>query len=186
MATEQLHAVGRRKEAVCRVYITPGTGKWEINGGRTLGDYFPRPSLVSSIQQPFAVTDTIGGYDVQLAGVKDTDGANYTATVAEMRVTRGGALITTQYPEKRFYPVQGMPTTEAAIHQGLTRDLYFVIGDPQKDGGWAVRAYVKPFADWIWAGTLLMALGGLVSLTDRRYRAAAGASRSAPKGLPAE
>ena len=129
---------------------------------------------------------TIGGYDVQLAGVKDTDGANYTATVAEMRVTRGGALITTQYPEKRFYPVQGMPTTEAAIHQGLTRDLYFVIGDPQKDGGWAVRAYVKPFADWIWAGTLLMALGGLVSLTDRRYRAAAGASRSAPKGLPAE
>ena len=128
----------------------------------------------------------IGGYDVQLVGVKGKDGPNYTATVAEMRVTRAGALITTQFPEKRFYPVQGMPTTEAAIHQSLTRDLYFVIGDPQKKGGWAVRAYVKPFADWIWAGALMMALGGMISLTDRRYRAAAGARRSPPKALPAE
>ena len=129
---------------------------------------------------------TIGNYDVQLIGVKGNDGPNYTATVAEMRVTHAGALITTQFPEKRFYPVQGMPTTEAAIHQSLTRDLYLVIGDPQKDGGWAVRAYVKPFADWIWAGALMMALGGIISLTDRRYRAAAGARRSTPKAMPAE
>ena len=128
----------------------------------------------------------IGGYDVQLTDVKGVEGPNYQATVAEMRVTRAGALVTTQFPEKRFYPVQGMPTTEAAIHQSLTRDLYLVIGDPQKSGGWAVRAYVKPFADWIWAGALMMALGGLISLSDRRYRAAAGAKRSAAKGLPAE
>ena len=129
---------------------------------------------------------TIGDYDVQLAAVKGAEGPNYSATVAEMRVTRAGALITTQFPEKRFYPVQGMPTTEAAIHQAFTRDLYLVIGDPQKDGGWAVRAYVKPFADWIWAGALMMALGGIISLTDRRYRAAAGARRSTPKAVPAE
>ena len=128
----------------------------------------------------------IGGYDVQLASVDTAEGPNYLTTIAEMRVTRGGAKIATLYPEKRFYPVQGMPTTEAAIDQALTRDLYVVIGDPQTDGGWSVRAYVKPFADWIWAGALMMALGGLVSLTDRRYRAAAGARRKLSQGQPAE
>ena len=128
----------------------------------------------------------IGRYDVQLAEVHGAEGPNYSATVAEMRVTRAGALVTTQFPEKRFYPVQGMPTTEAAIDQGFTRDLYLVVGDPQKDGGWAVRAYIKPFANWIWAGALMMALGGIVSLTDRRYRAAAGARRASPNGVPAE
>jgi small subunit ribosomal protein S9 len=62
--SKTLHAVGRRKEAVCRVYLRPGSGKWEVNG-RTLGDYFPRPALVSMIQQPFAATDTLGSYDVK-------------------------------------------------------------------------------------------------------------------------
>jgi cytochrome c-type biogenesis protein CcmF len=77
-----------------------------------------------------------------------------------------------------------MPTTEAAIHQGVWRDVYLVIGDPQAAGGWAVRGYVKPFAGWIWAGAILMALGGLISLSDRRYRVAAGARPVA--GVPAE
>src|SRR3990172_7778883 len=58
------HAVGRRKTSVARVYLTPGTGKWEING-RTLGDYFPRPSLVQHIQEPFGATDTLGAFDVR-------------------------------------------------------------------------------------------------------------------------
>ena len=62
--SKTLHAVGRRKEAVCRVYLRPGSGKWEVNG-RTLGDYVPRPALVSMIQQPFAATDTLGSYDVK-------------------------------------------------------------------------------------------------------------------------
>ena len=60
---------------------------------------------------------------------------------------------------------------------GVTRDVYLVIGDPQEGGGFAVRSYVKPFANWIWFGAGVMALGGLVSLTDRRYRVAAGARR---------
>ena len=127
----------------------------------------------------------LGRYDVQLVDVAGVQGPNYTATVAEMRVTRAGALVATLFPEKRLYPVQAMPTTEAAIDQGVLRDLYLVIGDAQKDGGWAVRAYLKPFANWIWGGALMMALGGIVSLTDRRYRAAAGARRS-PQGVPAE
>ena len=75
-----------------------------------------------------------------------------------------------------------MPTTEAGIDSGLLRDLYAVIGDPQAGGGWAVRVHVKPFANWIWGGAILMALGGTISLLDRRWRIAAGA-RSVP--LPA-
>ena len=64
MAAGTIHSIGRRKEAVCRLYLTPGSGKWDVNG-RTLGDYFPRPALVSAIQQPFTATDTLGRYDVR-------------------------------------------------------------------------------------------------------------------------
>ena len=74
-----------------------------------------------------------------------------------------------------------------AINNGVFRDLYVVIGDPQADGGWAVRTYIKPFANWIWAGCIIMAFGGLLSLSDRRYRVAAGARRTAPPAVqPAE
>ena len=62
--TQITHTIGRRKEAVCRVYLKPGSGKWDING-RTLGDYFPRPALVTAIQQPFTATDRLGQYDVK-------------------------------------------------------------------------------------------------------------------------
>ena len=80
-----------------------------------------------------------------------------------------------------------MATTEAGIDRGLTRDLYVALGDPQPDGAWALRTYVKPFANWIWVGALIMAAGGVVSLTDRRYRVGAPARRAAPPAaLPAE
>ena len=74
------------------------------------------------------------------------------------------------HPERRVYFVQGMRTTEAAIDVGMTRDLYVVLGDRQGDGKWVVRTYIKPFASWIWLGAAIMALGGIVSLSDRRYR----------------
>jgi cytochrome c-type biogenesis protein CcmF len=70
-----------------------------------------------------------------------------------------------------------MPTTEAGIDYGVLRDVYLVLGDPQQGGGWAVRTYIKPFVNWLWAGTIIMSLGGLLSLSDRRYRVAAGAAR---------
>jgi cytochrome c-type biogenesis protein CcmF len=81
-----------------------------------------------------------------------------------------------------------MPTTEAALDIGFFRDVYAVIGDPQVGGGWAVRTYYKPLANWIWGGAILMALGGSLSLSDRRYRVAAGARRKTPVtgGVPAE
>ncbi|MDQ2067994.1 heme lyase CcmF/NrfE family subunit [Xinfangfangia sp. CPCC 101601] len=126
----------------------------------------------------------LGSYEVTLRAVNEVEGPNYLSTMAELEVSRAGVPVAVLYPEKRVYPVQAMPTTEAAIDYGFLRDLYLVIGDPQQGGGWAVRGYIKPFANWIWAGSILMALGGALSLTDRRYRVAAGARK--PAGVPAE
>jgi cytochrome c-type biogenesis protein CcmF len=127
----------------------------------------------------------VGGYTFTLEKVdENVEGPNYISTIATVRATRAGREVALMHPEKRFYPVAQMPTTEAAIVNGVFRDLYAVIGDRQADGGWAVRTYVKPFANWVWAGAILMALGGLLSLSDRRYRVAAGAQRAAPSAAP--
>ncbi len=135
---------------------------------------------------PVGGSYALGPYEVTLVDVREVEGPNYQSTMAEMRVTRNGAEVTTLFPEKRIYPVAGMPTTEAAIDYGFLRDIYLVIGDPQENGGWAVRSYIEPFANWLWGGCLLMALGGVLSLTDRRYRVAAGARRAPTVGVPAE
>ena len=79
-----------------------------------------------------------------------------------------------------------MPTTEAAIDYRFLGDLYVVIGDRQADGGWVMRTYIKPLANWIWGGCILMALGGVLSLCDRRFRVAAGARKTPVGGVPAE
>ena len=131
--------------------------------------------------QPYQV----GPWEVELLEVSEVQGPNYLSTMASVRLSRDGALVGILQPERRFYPVAGMPTTEAAIDSGFLRDLYVVIGDPQEDGGWALRVWIKPFANWIWGGTIIMALGGLISLSDRRYRVAGGATRQAA-GVPAE
>ena len=128
-----------------------------------------------------------GGYTLTLAGVERVQGPNYTSTMGIIEATRDGEPVSTLRPEKRFYPIAGMPTTEAAINYKIHRDLYVTLGDPQDNGGWAVRTYIKPFANWLWMGCALMALGGILSLSDRRYRVAAGAKkRSGPNAVPAE
>ncbi|MBL9059456.1 MAG: heme lyase CcmF/NrfE family subunit, partial [Mangrovicoccus sp.] len=127
---------------------------------------------------------TVAGYEVVLSEVKRVPGPNYQSTMAEIRVSRDGREVAVLHPEKRVYPVARMPTTEAAIDNGVLRDLYLVIGDPQADGGWAVRTYVKPFAHWIWVGAIVMAFGGLISLSDRRYRVAPGAAREPSRAAP--
>ncbi|MBL3584415.1 heme lyase CcmF/NrfE family subunit [Rhodovulum sulfidophilum] len=126
----------------------------------------------------------LGGYGFQLDRVQKLEGPNYISTMATVSVWRGDRQITEMHPEKRVYPVAGMPTTEAAIDSGLLRDLYLAIGDPQDNGGWAVRTYIKPFANWIWMGAIVMALGGLLSLSDRRVRVAAGARKERGPALP--
>jgi len=127
----------------------------------------------------------LGQYEITLVSVDRLRGPNYFSTTATMQVEKNGRDVAVLRPESRIYPVAGMPTTEAAIDNGVFRDIYLVIGDEQPNGGWAVRSYLKPFANWIWAGAIVMALGGGLSLSDRRYRVAAGARRS-PKGVPAE
>ena len=133
-------------------------------------------------------TLSVGTVEATLEAVERVNGPNYVATVATLAVTEGGRDLGVLRPEKRVYPVARMPTTEAGIDNGFTRDVYAVIGDPQADGGWAVRVYIKPFANWVWGGSILMALGGIVSLTDRRWRVAAGARKApqGPMGVPAE
>ena len=128
----------------------------------------------------------VGGYGIELRDVRQVEGPNYRATQAEFHVFRGDREIAALFPEKRVYPVAQMPTTEAGIDYRFTRDVYLVIGDPQEGGGWAVRTYIKPFANWIWGGSILMALGGLLSLSDRRYRVAAGAAKAPRGAVPAE
>jgi cytochrome c-type biogenesis protein CcmF len=115
-------------------------------------------------------TTTIQGYTFTFKGTSDHEGPNYSATSGLIEVTRDGQKPFEMRPEKRVYRVQQNPMTEAAIDTGLTRDLYVSLGEPVEGNAWIVRVYVKPFIDWIWGGCLLMALGGLLAVTDRRYR----------------
>ena len=121
-----------------------------------------------------------------LKGLRELAGPNYQAIQGWVEVTRvkgGGAetKVVDMLPEKRVYNVQKSPMTEAAITTGLVRDLYVSLGEPVPGGAWIVRIYVKPFIDWIWGGCLLMALGGGIAASDRRYRA----KRTAAQTLPA-
>jgi cytochrome c-type biogenesis protein CcmF len=120
------------------------------------------------------VGDTVdaGGYIFRFDGVRSVQGPNYMAAEAHFTVTRDGKKVTELLPQKRHYNASGMPMTEAAINTGLFRDLYVSMGEPISGGAtaWAVRVYYKPFVIWIWGGCLLMALGGALAISDRRYR----------------
>ncbi|MDH5349715.1 MAG: heme lyase CcmF/NrfE family subunit [Betaproteobacteria bacterium] len=122
-------------------------------------------------------TMEVGGYAFRLDAVRPVDGPNYRAAQATVSVTREGRPVTVMRPERRVYTVQEQTMTEAAISVGLTRDLYVSLGDPLEGGAWLVKAQVKPFIDWIWGGCLLMAIGGLLAASDRRYRVTVPARR---------
>ena len=117
-------------------------------------------------------TVNVQGYDFELTDLRETRGSNFDATQAEVTVTKKGKEVTILHPEKRTYIISTMPTTEAAIDANLMRDLYVALGEPIAEGSnqWAVRIYVKPLIRWIWLGAIIMALGGLLSMLDRRYR----------------
>jgi cytochrome c-type biogenesis protein CcmF len=103
-------------------------------------------------------------------GTKEVKGPNYIASQGTFIINSDDKTIGTLYPEKRFYPVQGATMTEADIDPGVFKDLYISLGEPLENGAWSVRIYIKPFVQWIWAGCIIMALGGLLALSDRRYR----------------
>jgi cytochrome c-type biogenesis protein CcmF len=119
----------------------------------------------------------VAGFTITLEAVEDRRGPNYLTTMADVTLSKQGNPIAMLHPERRYYPVAEMPTTEAGIDSGLWRDVYVVVGDAQAEGGYAVRSFIKPLANWIWTGAIIMALGGFLSLFDRRYRLAPGAVR---------
>ncbi len=127
----------------------------------------------------------IAGYQVSLDEVNGFRGPNYDLLRGHMTVRRGGALFTILEPERRFYRVQRQQTTEAAIHTNLLGDIYGVLGEDDGKGGYTVRLYYNPLAPWIWVGAILCALGGGLSLTDRRHRVGAPARAVNKATVPA-
>ena len=124
-------------------------------------------------------TVELGGHVFRLERVGDAKGPNYVAARATMTVTRDGRPVTTLYPERRVYRVQESPMTEAAILYGIFRHLYVALSEPVGADAWIVRVHYKPFVSWIWGGCILMALGGLLAASDRRYRVTAREPRAA-------
>jgi cytochrome c-type biogenesis protein CcmF len=124
----------------------------------------------------------LGGYAFRFDGVERHPGPNYIADTGTVAVLRDGRMLETLHPEKRNYASGGQVMTEAAIDPGVVRDLYVALGEPLGNGSWAVRVHVKPFVRWIWSGAVLMALGGLVAATDRRFRRREEHSRGNPPG----
>src|SRR5687768_9345095 len=118
-------------------------------------------------------TATIGGYAFTFKGTSEVPGPNYIAIRGNFEVRSEGSskLLRTMHPEKRTYHSAGQTMTEADIDTGFTRDVYVSLGEAVGDGAWGVRVYKKPFVDWIWGGAFIMALGGFLALSDRRYRA---------------
>ena len=123
------------------------------------------------------ITDTVSieNYTFELVGVSEVNGPNYKAIRGEVNVTKDGKPLEVLYPEKRKYFSSAMPMTEASIDSGLFRDLYVSLGEPiQGDKPqWSVRVFYKPFVSWLWYGAILMVLGGLLAVSDRRYRKSA-------------
>jgi cytochrome c-type biogenesis protein CcmF len=118
-----------------------------------------------------AVTER--GYTFKFVSIGEKPGPNFDSVKGVFEVSRDGRVVETLKPEKRTYFASGQTMTEAAIDSGFTRDLYVSLGEPvgkELNGAWAVRIYVKPFIDWIWAGCILMSLGGAFAIGDKRYR----------------
>jgi cytochrome c-type biogenesis protein CcmF len=112
----------------------------------------------------------LAGYDFTFVGVDAIQGPNYTSNRGQIRVSKNGVERTVLNTEKRLYTVTNMPMTEAGISPAIIHDLYASLGEPLSDGAWSVRLYHKPMVEWVWVGCAFMAFGGLLALSDRRYR----------------
>ncbi len=112
----------------------------------------------------------IAGYRFEMKTLRQVQGPNYVAMEGTMTITRDGKLLDTLNPQKRIYRVQQNPMTEAAVSANLWRDLYVSMGEQLPTGEWVVRVQYKPFISWIWGGCLIMMAGGLLAMSDRRYR----------------
>jgi cytochrome c-type biogenesis protein CcmF len=127
----------------------------------------------------------IAGYALKFDGTEKIDGPNFSADRATIEVRRNGETIEVLHPERRFFPLQQMTTSVTAIRSNLLADLYVALGDPDQSNGSTIRAYWKPLTPWIWIGAVIMAIGGLLSLSDRRWRVGVAARRRLPAAHPA-
>jgi cytochrome c-type biogenesis protein CcmF len=144
-------------------------------------------SVERDVRMALDETTAVGPYSFRLVKLRNFDGPNYRATEARIEVLDDdGRIVTLLAPEKRLYTVQQMPMTEVAIKTSMTRELYVALGEPLPDNSWAVRVYYKPFVRWIWLGALIMALGGSLAISDRRYRMALRERRPARSSGPTE
>ncbi|QNP48788.1 heme lyase CcmF/NrfE family subunit [Diaphorobacter aerolatus] len=136
--------------------------------------------LETSITQ--GQTVSLGGYDFRFDSLAPASGPNYDAQRAEFTVSRKGRQDWKMFPEKRIFRAQQMPLSQAAIDSSWTRDVFIALGEPLDEQGqqWTVRLQIKPFMDWIWIGTLMMALGAGLSLLDRRFRLPAARTSGNP------
>ena len=116
--------------------------------------------------------DTVkaGNYEFLFRGMKRVQGPNFVADEGEFELRRGGKLVTVMRPQKRVYRVQQNPMTEAAINTNPTRDVFLALGEPLGNDAWSLRIQVKPMISFLWFGSAIMALGGILAITDRRYR----------------
>jgi cytochrome c-type biogenesis protein CcmF len=112
----------------------------------------------------------VAGFEFRMLSLGPLDGPNYKGTEARFAVWRDGEEVAQLSAQKRQYPVRGMALTEAGIVPGLVRDLYVSLGEPLDGKAWSVRLSVKPFVRWLWLGALLMAAGGVLALSDSRFR----------------
>ncbi len=137
------------------------------------------------VQKPGTPVE-VGGYRFTLLEVAQTRGPNYQTSIATVKVEDDSGLITVLFPERRWYPVERQPTTEAGISTRWHGDFYAVLGDPDGSGGFVTRFYFNPGVPWMWFGALLITVSGLISLADRRLRVGAPAGATAPLVQPAE
>jgi len=123
----------------------------------------------------------VAGFTFELRELRNVQGPNFQALEGEVEIRKNGEFIGELRPQKRTYLVQQSPMTEAGILASLNRDLFVALGDPLGDGAWSVRLQYKPMIRFIWLGALIMALGGLIAASDRRYQFAKGAVKSSEK-----
>ncbi|HPP46787.1 MAG TPA: cytochrome c-type biogenesis CcmF C-terminal domain-containing protein, partial [Accumulibacter sp.] len=169
-----LHAVRRQPRSFFGMHLAHVGVAMFIVGVTVVSAY----QLEKDVRMEHGDTVEAAGYSFRFNGVATSQGPNYQAMIGEIELSRDGQPLRKLYPEKRAYVSSAMPMTEAAIDSGLWRDVYVSLGEAiDRDnpaGAWAVRVYYKPLVDWIWGGCILMALGGVIALSDRRYRRRVG------------
>ena len=122
----------------------------------------------------------VAGFTFTMNSLRNVAGPNYQAIESEVTITRNGKELTKLYPQKRVYRVQTNAMTEAGIDGGWNRDLFVAMGEDLGDGAWSLRLQYKPMVRFIWLGALVIAIGGLIAVCDRRYRQRVAAEAASP------